>query len=103
MEKNLPRERVVVTENSDQFVGYANVTGILLSPDDLILHFGQRNPQNPKEGKGIAKIYLGLPHAKRLLLALSNAIEKYESTFGEIVSDPGASLKPEQKAKLEQE
>ena len=100
MEEKKLQGQVVVLDNPNQYVGYTNVTGILFSTDDVILHFGQRNPINPKEGLGIAKIYIGLPHAKLLATALNEAINKYESVFGEIAADPGAKLSPEEKAKL---
>jgi hypothetical protein len=103
MEEKTLREPLVILDGPNQFVGYANVTAILLSTDDVILHFGQRNPKKVKEGVGIAKIYLGLPHAKRLAIALNQTIQKYESGFGEIVSDPGSRLSAEEKARFETE
>jgi hypothetical protein len=84
-----------ILDNPNQFVGYANITGILISSDDVVFHFGLRKTENPVEGAGIAKIYLGLPHAKRLCNALSKSLQKYEELFGEIIEDPGARLSPE--------
>lgn len=86
--------RLVVQDNPQQFVGYATDTGVTVSAEEVVLHFGLRNsaPEGPMSVNGVAKLYLSLPHAKRLANALARTLESYERTLGEIETDPNARL-----------
>lgn len=92
-----------MVDSPGEFVGYSNFASIGVSNDDVIFHFGLRDSQNPQEGKGIAKIYVGLAHAKRISKALSKSLASFEELFGEIIPDPVERLTPEKRKQLEKE
>ncbi len=86
--------RLIVQDNPQQFVGYATDTGISITAEEVVLHFGLRSsgPDPLASVMGVAKLYLSLPHTKRLVAALVRSLESYESTLGEIDADPNARL-----------
>jgi hypothetical protein len=80
---------------------YANMALISHSPAEFILDFTRLLPGIPKT-KVYARIIMTPQHAKSLLGALKDNIEKYEKQFGEvkvITQQPGAvnkmGFKPE--------
>jgi hypothetical protein len=79
---------------------YANLCNIAATPEEVIFSFGQRDPESLEQGKGIVVVYTSLAHAKRIAGALTEAIARYESLFGEIPADPAARLSPETLAQL---
>ncbi|MGI9105026.1 MAG: DUF3467 domain-containing protein [Pyrinomonadaceae bacterium] len=93
---------IIIYDSPQQFVGYANINGITLTPEDAIMHLGLRRPDSPNEADGVAKIYLGLPHAKRIMLALLQLITQHEQFFGEIQTDPGMRLTDAGRKQLEE-
>lgn len=62
---------------------YTNLALITHSETEFILDFLFLQPQSPKSKVG-ARIVSSPVHAKRLLWALKENIEKYESRFGDI-------------------
>ena len=76
---------------------YSNLCRVTVSAEETILHFGERLDKDPNIGIGNAKIYLSLPHAKRLAKTLLRAIEAYEKSFGEIPEHPENHLTSEGK------
>lgn len=62
---------------------YANLAFISHSETEIILDFIFLQPQNPK-AKVLSRIITSPAHAKRLLWALKDNIEKYEARFGAI-------------------
>ena len=84
-----------VIDSPNQLVCYANLASVSFTLEEAILHFGERTAPGMKNGVGIAKIYISLPHAKRLAGALSRTVEAYEKDFGQIQADPGQNLSPE--------
>ncbi|HZG52773.1 MAG TPA: DUF3467 domain-containing protein [Pyrinomonadaceae bacterium] len=85
-------EEITIYDSPQQFVGYANINGITFTPEEVVMHLGLRRLENLNEADGVAKIYLNLPHAKRIMLALAHLIERHEMFFGEINADPGSRL-----------
>lgn len=83
---------VTIFNSPNQFVGYANINGVTVTPDEVIMHFGLRRTDEPTEADGVAKIYLNLPHAKRIMLVLNALIAEHEMMFGEIHPEPEARL-----------
>jgi hypothetical protein len=79
---------------------YANVCNITATPEEVFLHFGQRDADNPMEARSIEKLCLSLPHAKRLAIALAQTLKIVEEAFGPIVADPAARLTPEIRRQL---
>ena len=67
---------------------YSNLAVITHSPAEFILDFAQALPG--REGAVIRRRIIMPPvHAKRLLMALSGNIKKYEETFGTIEEPHG--------------
>lgn len=62
---------------------YANLAFISHSETEFILDFIFLQPQNPK-AKVLARVVTSPAHAKRLLWALKDNVEKYEGRFGPI-------------------
>ena len=94
-------KEVGITDDPKQLVAYANIATASSTAEEFILHFGLRNPDDPNVGIGVAKVYLSLPHAKRLALALAQVVKGYEETFGEIATDPLSRLTPEARSRIE--
>lgn len=64
---------------------YANLALITHSETEFFLDFALIQPQTPKS-KVLARVISSPAHAKRLLSALKDNIEKYEARFGAISS-----------------
>ena len=62
---------------------YANLAIITHSSSEFILDFAQNMPGMPKM-QVASRIIMTPEHAKRLLVALTENIRKYEGEFGEI-------------------
>ncbi len=62
---------------------YSNFVMIIHSPSEFILDFARIMPGIPK-AKVQARIIMTPSHAKMLLKALKDNIEKFEAKFGEI-------------------
>ena len=99
-ERTEGQEQEKIQDKPSQLVSYANLCTITLTPEEAVLHFGERNATNPNEGAGVAKIYLSLPHAKRIAHAMLQSIQSYEQAFGEIVTNPYERLTPEARQRL---
>ena len=82
----------IVKDGPRQTSYYANLCRITVSTEEAILHFGERMDSNPNNGVGNAKIYLSLPHTKRLAKTMLRAIEAFEKAFGEIPEQAGSHL-----------
>ena len=63
---------------------YSNLAVIAHSSSEFVIDFIRVMPNMPKS-KVKSRIIMNPEHAKRLLVALSQNIEKYEQQFGEIV------------------
>ena len=91
---------IKIENTPQQFTFYSNVAAITISNEDVMIHFGLREYENPERGIGVAKAYLNHSHAKRFASVLMNSIAHYEKTFGEIPADPLKALTPEQLEKI---
>ena len=65
---------------------YSNLAVISHSPTEILLDFAQIMPGTPNANVR-SRIVMAPSHAKRLLSALRDNIEKYEDQFGSII-DP---------------
>lgn len=72
---------------------YANLAMIAHSSSEFVIDFIRMMPGVPK-AKVKSRIVITPEHAKRLLLALEDNIDKFESTFGEIKAVEGAPKFP---------
>jgi hypothetical protein len=84
-----------ITERDNEPIYYANIASIYATPEEVSIHFGLRVEGDENHGNGIAKIYLSLPHAKRLAGTLIAVINNYERNFGKIHDDPAKLLTDE--------
>jgi len=84
-----------INTGTDEYVFYSNIASVSATPEEAFIHFGLRTDKEPNRGIGVARAYLSLPHAKRLLNALATVIAGYERTFGTIEVDTAKRLTPE--------
>ncbi len=79
----------IKVDEKDATGSFANFANIAHSPEEFIMDFLFINPSPPGYGKLVSRIILTPQHAKRLLFALSDNINKYESVNGEIKLSSG--------------
>ena len=94
---------IKINDTSDQKVSYSDIATIRVSAEEMVFHFGLRQEDSLNIGEGVAKVYVSLPHAKRIANVLLSSIEGYEEVFGEIEGDPEKRLSPEIRERLEKE
>ena len=84
-EKTDPKKNQINIELSDEIAEgvYANLAMIAHSNSEFVIDFIRLMPGVPK-AKVKSRIVITPEHAKRLLYALKDNIEKYEDTFGAI-------------------
>ncbi len=82
---SIEQENQLNIELTDEVSGgiYSNLAIISHSETEFVVDFIQVMPGVPK-AKVKTRIILNPQHAKRLLFALKDNIDKYESTFGPI-------------------
>lgn len=102
MKKDQPRIPARVLDESNQATGYADIVAIRVTPDEAVFHFGLRKESDPNEAIGIAKMYVSIPHAKRIAHVLTTSLKEYEHMFGEIKTDVKDRLTPEGQKGLEE-
>lgn len=87
MEQDNFKEQELNVEISEEVAEgvYSNLVMIAHSNSEFVLDFTRIMPGLPK-AKVKARIIITPEHAKRLLAALQDNIEKYEAAFGNIVS-----------------
>ena len=94
-------EDVEIVDNPEEFVTYANINRMYLTPEEGVFHYALRIPETPNRAKSMAKIYLSIPHVKRIAIGLVSLIQQYEAIFGEIPPEPEARLTEEGRKHLE--
>lgn len=72
---------------------YANLVMIAHSPEEFILDFIRVVP-GVQKARVKERIIITPQHAKRLLRALENNIERYEANYGDIDTQSGAPDRP---------
>jgi len=77
------KQKINIELPSDLEATYANFAMITHSPSEIIIDFARVLPNTPKS-KVHARIVTTPLHAKLLLKALTENLEKYEAQFGEI-------------------
>ncbi|NDC88665.1 MAG: DUF3467 domain-containing protein [Bacteroidetes bacterium] len=88
------KKNVDIELPAEQATGsYANLAMITHSPEEFIMDFIAMMPGMPK-GRVTNRIILTPSHARRLLAALKDNIERYEKSHGPIEDRPG----PEERA-----
>ena len=69
---------------------YSNLALIAHSPSEVVIDFAAMLPGMQK-AEVVSRVIMAPEHAKRLLLALNDNIQKYEKNFGEINLQRNAS------------
>ena len=82
-ESKWSQEGFEIQVDAHQLARFANQVMIGHDPESFELRFLYIAP-GTRQGVLVAHIILTPPHAKRLLAALQDNIQKYESTFGPI-------------------
>jgi hypothetical protein len=77
------KQQINIEVPPDLEATYANFAMITHSPSEIIIDFARVLPNTPKS-KVHARIVTTPMHAKLLLRALTENLEKYEAQFGEI-------------------
>ncbi len=77
------KQKINIEVPSDLDATYANFAMITHSPSEIIIDFARVLPNAPKS-KVYARIVTTPMHAKLLLRALNDNLEKYEAQFGKI-------------------
>lgn len=90
MEKNRNDLKIEIKVDDNTATGvFSNFANISHANDEFILDFIFVNPTPPPGfGKLVSRVILTPGHAKRIQLALSDNIRKYEEKFGEIKLPP---------------
>lgn len=98
MEEKIPQNGELKIELSPEVAEgvYANLAIIAHSSSEIVLDFARMLPGLPKAGVK-SRIVMAPEHAKRLLLALQENIQRYEAAFGPI-RIPGQPAKEERTA-----
>lgn len=87
-EINQPSQQINIELGEKEAEGiYSNLAIITHSPAEFVLDFTRIVPGLPK-ARVLSRIITTPQHAKMLLFALRDNIEKYETNFGEIKLDP---------------
>lgn len=85
MDQQMKEMKIEIKVDEKDAAGhFANFANIVHSPEEFIVDFLFVNPTPPGFGKLVSRIILTPQHAKRLLMALSDNISKYETVNGEI-------------------
>ena len=94
MEDKQPQLQVEIDEATARGV-YTNLALITHSETEFLLDFLFLQPQSPKT-KVLARLISSPVHAKRLLWALKDNLDKFEARFGPIAAgaNPGESPRP---------
>ncbi|MEI6524086.1 MAG: DUF3467 domain-containing protein [Bacteroidota bacterium] len=85
MDKNQNQENQLNIELSEEIAegNYSNLAIISHSPSEFVVDFIRVLPNVPK-AKVKSRIILTPQHAKRLMMALKDNIQKFETQFGKI-------------------
>lgn len=93
-DKDTSEEKLDIQLNAEIAKGvYANLAVINYSPTEFVVDFVSVMPGVPKASVN-SRVILAPEHAKRLVLALANNLERYEERFGEIDIDDEDDFSP---------
>lgn len=92
------QQQQVFVDDSEANTCYANFCRVSSTPEELILDLGL-NPNAPTNAPQTVKVSqrVVVNHftAKRMLMALSMAVQQYERTFGNLEVDVRKRVKPQ--------
>ena len=91
MDEQAPQQQVQIKADEKELLGqYSNLAMIHHNAEEFTLNFIYIFP-NATQGKLVASMILNPGHAKRLLRALNENINRYEAQFGTIRETPQPS------------
>ena len=94
MEDASKQQQIQIKADEKEMLGqYSNLVMIHHNPEEFTLHFIYIFPNAP-QGKLLATMILSPSHAKRLLRALGENINRYEAQFGPIREAPEPMPEP---------
>ena len=94
MEDQTKPQQVQIKADEKELLGlYANLAMIHHNAEEFTMNFIYIFPNTP-QGKLVSSVILSPGHAKRLLHALAENINRYEAQFGPIREAPGPTLEP---------
>lgn len=92
--KNANSKQINIELSDDMSEGvYSNLAIITHSPSEFVIDFIRMMPNVPK-AKVKSRIILTPQHAKRLMRALEDNLNKFENQFGQIAEIEGPSIPP---------
>lgn len=84
MSQQQPQQQINIELGDKEAEGiYANLAMITHSPTEIIIDFARVMPRTPK-ARVLSRIIMTPMHAKMLLKALEDNLNKFEKQFGEI-------------------
>ena len=94
MGEPVKQQQVQIKADEKELLGqYSNLVMIHHNAEEFTLHFVYIFPNVP-QGKLVASVILSPGHAKRLLRALNENINRYEAQFGVIREAPETAPEP---------
>ena len=86
-----PQQQGQFTVNTDQMsTGYANFCRVTGTPEELVLDFGLNTTMQPVPAEPVKlthRLVVNFFTAKRLLMALSMAVQQHEQVYGVLETD----------------
>ena len=98
-----PAEMEFVESDAGLVVLYSNVAQVSVSAEDVGLTFGVRDTDDPLIVRQGVRVYLSLPHAKRLASVIGGGIERLEGLIGPIDANPARTAKRAKEKKEKEE
>ncbi len=97
-EANQPQQQVQVQIKDDKAATvYSNVCRVGATPEEVFIDFAVNLQQEAQPGVALmevnTRVLMNFYAAKRLALALSQAVQRYEQTFGALELDPRRRVK----------
>ena len=91
-----PQQTRLALDDSTATTSYANFVLVTAGPEEILMLFGLRSADGAR-AKIEDRIAVSPSNAKRILLALSQTLKRYEDAFGTIDLTPKQPLQREEK------
>ena len=94
MSEPAKQQQVQIKADEKELLGqYSNLVVVHHNAEEFTLNFVYIFPTMP-QGKLVASLIVTPRHAKRLVRALQENIQRYEAQFGTLPEDPGPGPEP---------
>lgn len=109
-DENSRNEPILISGKAQEFadgpdlkVVFSNSARVAFSAEDVSLSFGLRDVNNPALTHLELRVYMSLPHAKRLAVAMARSIRRIEEAFGhEIEANPANAFSEKERTHPEE-